>query len=376
LRNHKRRGFTLIELLVVVAVIALLAAILFPVFAQVREKARQTSCASNLKQLAAALAMYAQDYDQTMPAAVSAPPINGGNGTDVPYDRQLAPYGTSDGVYACPNDGAPRAADFLWDGRYQRLLTKRSYAITSTLQTQEGLTRGEKLDRNAGVVQAPLAELEQPAATIAFAEVWATFESGKSDSVLGSVGGSLLLGCDAWKLPGRQQPSAAPIDHFAPCAEFLVGRSAAGDTDGEGRAHRVLIGWSGERDGGLVVRRPATRDHQEPVAEEPEHQRRAAVLPIQLGPQDVSVERSRPGEVAHHQDVRQLHPVGREVHAGSLRSRQRRGALAPGEPSARAVGVVRNAALPSRGRAAFRRGTGVRRCAGEELESPIAGRGS
>ena len=158
--NQKRIGFTLIELLVVVAVIALLAAILFPVFAQVREKARQTSCASNMKQLAAALAMYAQDYDQTMPAAVSAPPINGGNGTDVPYDRQLAPYGTSDGVYACPNDGAPRATDFLWDGRYKILQTKRSYAITSTLQTQEGLSRGERLDRNAGVVQAPLAELE------------------------------------------------------------------------------------------------------------------------------------------------------------------------------------------------------------------------
>jgi len=59
-----RRGFTLIELLVVIAIIAILAAILFPVFARAREKARQASCGSNMKQIALALKMYVQDYDQ------------------------------------------------------------------------------------------------------------------------------------------------------------------------------------------------------------------------------------------------------------------------------------------------------------------------
>ena len=61
----KRHGFTLIELLVVIAIIAILAAILFPVFARAREKARQTSCLSNVKQIALAEIMYVQDYDET-----------------------------------------------------------------------------------------------------------------------------------------------------------------------------------------------------------------------------------------------------------------------------------------------------------------------
>jgi prepilin-type N-terminal cleavage/methylation domain-containing protein/prepilin-type processing-associated H-X9-DG protein len=67
--RRKTEGFTLIELLVVIAIIAILAAILFPVFAQAREKARQTSCVSNEKQLATAVIMYNQDYDETFPLA-------------------------------------------------------------------------------------------------------------------------------------------------------------------------------------------------------------------------------------------------------------------------------------------------------------------
>ncbi|HEY3418222.1 MAG TPA: prepilin-type N-terminal cleavage/methylation domain-containing protein, partial [Armatimonadota bacterium] len=71
--NHHfyRRGFTLIELLVVIAIIAILAAILFPVFAKAREKARQTSCMNNQKQIATGILMFAQDHDETMPDAQS-----------------------------------------------------------------------------------------------------------------------------------------------------------------------------------------------------------------------------------------------------------------------------------------------------------------
>jgi prepilin-type N-terminal cleavage/methylation domain-containing protein len=64
---RRRSAFTLIELLVVIAIIAILAAILFPVFAQAREKARQAACLSNLKQIGTGVMMYVQDYDETFP---------------------------------------------------------------------------------------------------------------------------------------------------------------------------------------------------------------------------------------------------------------------------------------------------------------------
>src|SRR2546421_6478946 len=75
--RRSSRAFTLIELLVVIAIIAILAAILFPVFAQAREKARSISCLSNTKQIGTGYMMYLQDYDETFPPHVSertAPP--------------------------------------------------------------------------------------------------------------------------------------------------------------------------------------------------------------------------------------------------------------------------------------------------------------
>jgi len=69
------QAFTLIELLVVIAIIAIIAAILFPVFLSAREKARRTTCASNMRQLGLSFSMYTQDYDDTLPGA--APGVGG-----------------------------------------------------------------------------------------------------------------------------------------------------------------------------------------------------------------------------------------------------------------------------------------------------------
>lgn len=94
-------GFTLIELLVVIAVIAIIAAILFPVFAKVREKARQATCASNLKQIGLAVAQYAQDYDETYPLAYyDTLPTH----MDATWRGLTFPYTKSVAVYSCPSN--------------------------------------------------------------------------------------------------------------------------------------------------------------------------------------------------------------------------------------------------------------------------------
>ncbi len=96
---QKRRAFTLIELLVVIAIIAILAAILFPVFAQAREKARQASCLSNLKQIGIALTMYQSDYDSMYPP--SQLPPSGAN--IVSWPTMVQPYIKNDKVFICPS---------------------------------------------------------------------------------------------------------------------------------------------------------------------------------------------------------------------------------------------------------------------------------
>ena len=127
----KSKGFTLIELLVVIAIIAILAAILFPVFAQAREKARQTTCLSNSKQIGLAMFMYTEDYDEVFPPATTeTAPRAGGvrattagmptyenntywndgntgkypNGTGQMWEDLLYPYVKSAKLFVCPTN--------------------------------------------------------------------------------------------------------------------------------------------------------------------------------------------------------------------------------------------------------------------------------
>ena len=106
-----KNGFTLIELLVVIAIIAILAAILFPVFAKVREKARQTACLSNMKQIGLGLTQYVQDNDERYPSGSFTGYGEPGvpsywNGFGVGWAGKIYPYVKSQGVFKCPDDSA------------------------------------------------------------------------------------------------------------------------------------------------------------------------------------------------------------------------------------------------------------------------------
>jgi prepilin-type N-terminal cleavage/methylation domain-containing protein/prepilin-type processing-associated H-X9-DG protein len=106
IRNAKASAFTLIELLVVIAIIAILAAILFPVFAKAREKARQTACLSNTKQMGLGIMQYVQDYDETYPMGSFSSSGVGMTAAEVAIDRwykAIVPYTKNTDIRSCPS---------------------------------------------------------------------------------------------------------------------------------------------------------------------------------------------------------------------------------------------------------------------------------
>ena len=195
-----RRAFTLIELLVVIAIIAILASILFPVFAQAREKARQSSCQSNLKQLSLAVTMYAQDYDERLPLAAYAVSA---------YEFRLwhdliDPYLKNKSVWHCPSSlvatkDSSSGAITAHFGYNEHYLTTLAYSFANA----------------NGHVAVSLAEVGTPTETVLLADAIAS----KPGSFCGGDGKHLLPpsapNVDCWGRPAplhSQTVSVAYLD--------------------------------------------------------------------------------------------------------------------------------------------------------------------
>jgi prepilin-type N-terminal cleavage/methylation domain-containing protein/prepilin-type processing-associated H-X9-DG protein len=136
-----RKGFTLIELLVVIAIIAILAAILFPVFAKAREKARQTSCLSNEKQIVLGILMYSQDYDERLVPYAT----DNHAGGRYAYPELLMPYIKNTQIFQCPSKSAVVIAN--WGFSYQM-----GYVLHCNICAPDGARSMAEIVRPSGIV--------------------------------------------------------------------------------------------------------------------------------------------------------------------------------------------------------------------------------
>jgi prepilin-type N-terminal cleavage/methylation domain-containing protein/prepilin-type processing-associated H-X9-DG protein len=185
--NRTRQAFTLIELLVVIAIIAILAAILFPVFAQAREKARTTSCLSNFKQGALGILMYVQDYDETLVPLMNG--VDEGWGynwqIDTCWPQMTIPYTKNWQILKCPSDPNANDNTYRANGGMPAGTTGKRFEYWAGLATDLGynyMYLSPMQNNGAGVprfVGQTLAALGKPAQTIMLVDsIWDRSGSG------------------------------------------------------------------------------------------------------------------------------------------------------------------------------------------------------
>lgn len=227
--SRRMRGFTLIELLVVIAIIAILAAILFPVFAQARDKARQASCISNCKQIGTAVMMYVQDYDEQMPMSRQSNASDAGSSRIMPYSILIYPYVKNLAVYGCPSDSSrPNRAAAAWcpnemriNGRDQQ---KRSMVPVAYMNGGAGPNPAGIMSPNFG---APMADIPKPAGTAMMCERWEGSSVCQSGSVHYHGSGDFV-----------RYPSAVGTAQVVSAGAILRGSIVGGGTNFAGKYHQ------------------------------------------------------------------------------------------------------------------------------------------
>lgn len=173
-------GFTLIELLVVIAIIAILAAILFPVFAAAREKARQTVCLSNLKQIGTAVLMYAQDYDETYTKTEWGGDIDEAH--EYYWGDMLSPYTKNWQILQCPS--ASQKITFKTGATTYSQQWTYNYGINDIIAT-DCVDSDDPACRHIGVAGSVMAAVNTPASTILIADnLPSSVDTGDGDNTI------------------------------------------------------------------------------------------------------------------------------------------------------------------------------------------------